>query len=366
MEDQVSNMTGTIHEHNLLLNIYVLQMEKLHEMKIQCVAMNSSTQSDVESVHNAVESNQLDVLISSPEFASTSAFKELARGCLRRVLCLVAFDEAHVITEWGNEEFRPEYGHMAELLSVLQSPVEVLLSATMGLKTLKMLQESLCIEHLEIVAESPDRPEIFLDVDRTTKPNARLDWLIEDLYEKREAMEKTLVYVRSINQCTRIFERFLKKFDGILSSTNGNEPDSRLVEMFSSVICNETKTRVLQRFLSDSSLRIVICTVAFGMGINIPDIRNVVCLGLPESVTHLWQQIGRACRDGKAGRAIIYPSCVGNLRTTDEIKEIFRKQNTGCIREAILQTMWLVEMGELTLSVEPCCSVCSAMDIDNQ
>ena len=323
---------------------------------------------NVKAIHSEYEWNDcgghdVDVIMTSPEMARSEVFSTFARKWLRSQLCLVAFDEAHVITEWSTPEFRPDYARMSEVLTICKSSVELVLTATITNEALMELQRVLCIEKLKVIALSPDRPEIYLQV----SSSKNFDWLLKELDEKRTQTGKVLIYVRSIMECTRVFERFLLFFDGNLSSTGENCVEKRMVEMFSSISSTATKNRVLEKFAANTDLRIVIATLAFGMGIHIADIRTVIVYGLPETTTQLWQQIGRACRDSKSGRAVIFPHTTSFLKTSAELKAIFKRPVFECIRKKIVSSVWHREMGNFErIEGCRCCSVCDEMDYESE
>jgi superfamily II DNA helicase RecQ len=80
--------------------------------------------------------------------------------------------------------------------------------------------------------------------------------------------------------------------------------DKRIVDMFHSATGAQSKTRILNEFKKDSILRVIVCTIAFGMGIDISDVRTVILWGMPQSMFDLWQEVGRCGRDGKMSTAI--------------------------------------------------------------
>ena len=128
--------------------------------------------------------------------------------------------------------------------------------------------------------------------------------------------------------------------------------------MFSSAVADSTKARVLQNFSANSNLRVVISTVAFGMGVNVSDIRNIILWGIPEGLCHYWQQVGRACRDGRRGKAILHTVPVPNkLKTCPELKKLDQENMSQCIRLSVLKHLWVKEMGTIP-QTEKCTEQC--------
>ena len=209
------------------------------------------------------------------------------------------------------------------------------------------------------VAASPDRPEIFLDVRRPTADG--LDWLVQELLEKGVNASKTVIYCPTVNSVTKVFELFLHRLRSKLRtpSQNGQNP-GLLVDMYSGAIDEATKPRNLQMFTQQSTLRVLICTVAFGMGIDIPDIRNVILYGLPKGFCEYWQEVGRACRDKSNGKAVLYTYPVPHqVSVSPELKLAIGTSTETCIRLTILQKLWLPEMGNLPSKGEMCNKACS-------
>jgi superfamily II DNA helicase RecQ len=112
--------------------------------------------------------------------------------------------------------------------------------------------------------------------------------------------------------------------------------------MFHSSLDDVTKARVLNSFKDNGILRCVVCTIAFGMGVDIPDIRFIINWGAPSSVLEYWQQVGRCCRDGEGGVAVAYmlPKSLGKVggkeMTTDGVKALANEDR--CLRVSVLKT----------------------------
>ena len=327
------------------------QVQKWNLHGLKCIAMHSSTENFAH-----INLEDYDIIFTSPEYALTHLRKRLSKK-VRQQISLVAFDEAHCLTEWGNSSFRPDYAHMAELLSLLPDASVLIMTGTMSNKMREDTMNVLCISNYETVAISPDRPEIFIEYEKAEFESMR--WLVNDVKNKGEQCDKTIIYCRTIRQVTELYWNFVEQLGKqIYAQEDATDSNNRLVDMFSSALSDSNKTRVLQQFIKETKLRVVIATIAFGMGIDIPNIRNVLVWGIPESVCHYWQQIGRSCRDGQRGRAILYPAFVPNsLTSSREIKDIF-KSETDCSRLELMKYLWLPEMGNLPNVPDACTDKC--------
>lgn len=151
------------------------------------------------------------------------------------------------------------------------------------------------------------RSNIFINIQRSSeKYEDELQWLIKGVQQKGISMNKTLLYVNSIGKCEELYiwMHGLLKEKAYYRHTS---IDTRMIEMFHAHTDAKSKVRILTTFCSEGgTIRILICTVAVGMGINIPDISIVLIWGLPPSLLQLWQETGRAGRDGRSSISVCY------------------------------------------------------------
>ena len=330
------------------------QTETFRKYDIKCASVNSESGLDLKTL----DFNKFDMVLLTPEQALSSKFRARLDTTLKRNLCLIAFDEAHCITQWGQTAFRPEYGRMADFLAVIPEVPVLVLTATLSTSMEVNTMSALCLSTYVTVAVSPDRPEIYLDVKPHT-PDC-LQWLIEELLIKQADCDKSVIYCRSIKQVMLVYETILQGLkDRVHVPPEIKTGENRLVEQFSASVDQSIKKRVLRLFPQNTNLRVIVTTVAFGMGIDIPDIRNVILWGVPESCCHFWQQVGRGCRDGRNGQAIVYLYRVpSSLNTSSELKETLQPSLSQCVRFEVLKQLWLPAMGELPVKGPKCTLSC--------
>ena len=330
------------------------QAEMFSRHGIKCASINSESGLDL----RTLDFNKFDILLLTPEQALSSKFRVRLDIKLKRKLCLIALDEAHCVTQWGQTAFRPEYAQMADFLAVIPETPVLVLTATMSKSMEITTMTALYLSSYITVAISPDRPEIYLDI----KPYAVgcLQWLIDELLIKQNQCDKSVIYCRSIKQVMFVYETILHALkERVHVPSDKKTGENRLVEQFSASVDPSVKKRVLRLFPLNANLRVVVTTVAFGMGINISDIRNVILWGVPESYCHFWQQVGRGCRDGKNGQAVVYLYRVPNsLTTSSELKETLRPSLNQCVRLEVLKQLWLPAMGELPVKGPKCMLSC--------
>lgn len=143
--------------------------------------------------------------------------------------------------------------------------------------------------------------------------------------------------------------------------------ENRKIEMFHSSTDEDSKERVLCNFkMADSSIRILVCTVAFGMGVNIPDIDIVVHWGSAKSVLSYWQEIGRGGRSGNPALALMYayPRSLMKIVTDETMKEICNSHS--CIRRNVLLNLLTKSMSPDKLphakaNCNKTCNICTCL-----
>ena len=226
---------------------------------------------------------------------------------------------------------------MPELRSIFPGIPCLCLSATLNKQVLEDTM-GFTEENVKVMAIPPNRDNIFLEIVRQKSYDYECDllWVADRLREEKRQFPKTLIFVNTINMASDLFEFFMDHleevaFDGV--------PDvqSRIIFMYHGQIGERLQEYTLEQFRKkDSCLRLLICTVAFGMGVQINDIGIVIHWGRSKSVMSYWQEVGRCGRNGAPARAIFYPKT-----TAGDEKDLFmRLKNDGnvCVRALILST----------------------------
>jgi len=251
------------------------QVEGLRQAGVRAAALNSSLEaSQASAVWRALEQGELDLLYVSPE-------RLLSPGFLDRLeqlpLALFAIDEAHCVSQWGHD-FRPEYLQLAVLAERFAAIPRLALTATADPRTREEIRERLRLQDGRVFLASFDRPNIrYLLRD---KDEARSQ-LLAFLADRRG--EAGIVYARSRSRVDRFAADLrVAGFDAVAYHA-GLSPQAR--------------SSALNRFRRDSGV-IVVATIAFGMGIDKPDVRFVAHIDLPKSLEAYYQETGRAGRDG--------------------------------------------------------------------
>jgi superfamily II DNA helicase RecQ len=136
-------------------------------------------------------------------------------------------------------------------------------------------------------------------------------------------------------------------------------PEERLVEMYHGHLDDDSETRILKSFVSiGGHLRCVITTLAFGLGIQVPDIKYVLHWGPPQSILNYWQEVGRCARGSANGEAIMYLPPYSFRNVDNDMKTFVSKSEETCLRRYVLNYLKCDGMAAYTPSTNPCCSFC--------
>lgn len=256
------------------------QVEALRQAGVRAAALNSALAPDeARAVRAALRDGELDLLYVAPERFSAAGFLDLLTSV---DIALFAIDEAHCVSQWGHD-FRPEYRELAKLKELFPHVPRVALTATADPTTRADLIERLGLEDAETFISSFDRPNIgYSIVERTNARGQLLDFL------GRHKGESGIIYCLSRAKVEAVAEFLNEKGIPALAYHAGLEAGVR--------------ARNQDAFLKEDAVCLV-ATVAFGMGIDKPDVRYVAHMDLPSSIEAYYQETGRAGRDGQASEA---------------------------------------------------------------
>jgi len=253
------------------------QVDALRQNGVRAAYLNSTlSSSDAQAVEQALLAGDLDLLYIAPERLMTPRTLSLLE---RAPLALFAIDEAHCVSQWGHD-FRPEYVQLSVLHERFPSVPRVALTATADAPTRREIVERLALEEAEQFISSFDRPNIRYRISENTG-NAR-EQLLRFIRSEHEG-EAGIVYCLSRKRVEEVAE-WLKSKGLIALPYHAGLPA-------------ETRQRHQQRFLREEGV-VIVATIAFGMGIDKPDVRFVAHLNLPKSLEAYYQETGRAGRDG--------------------------------------------------------------------
>jgi len=265
-----------------LISLMKDQVDQLRECGVPAIFLNSSL--DMDEYRRSVallKSNRVKLLYVAPETLSLP--NTLALLTSLNVVC-IAVDEAHCISEWGHD-FRPEYRLLAEIRNAFPTAVCTGLTATATPRVREDIRKSLKIAAQNEFVGSFDRTNLFLEVAPKTAPvEQTLSFL------NRYRNESGIIYCATRQQTDDLHALLHRKGYSVLPYHAGLSDAAR------------TKNQTL---FSRDDIRIIVATVAFGMGINKSNVRFVVHYDLPKSIDNYYQEIGRAGRDGLPAHCLL-------------------------------------------------------------
>ncbi len=257
------------------------QVESLKQLGVKASVLNSTlSAAEARDVEQRLLNGSLDMVYVSPERLLTERFLNLIKQCK---LSLIAIDEAHCVSQWGHD-FRPEYLKLKILKELLPDVPTLALTATADGPTRRDIVKRLELKDGRLFISSFDRPNIkYAIVSKDGAKNKLLKFI-----EENHAGESGIVYCMSRTKVETIAEWLVGEGLNALPYHAGMHQNLR--------------ARNQDKFLKEEGI-IMIATIAFGMGIDKPDVRFVCHLDLPKSIESYYQETGRAGRDGLKSNA---------------------------------------------------------------
>ena len=270
---------------------------------IRAATLTSADENRAETVQR-LRAGELDLLYVAPERASQSHFRDLLSQCR---IALFAIDEAHCVSEWGHD-FRPDYRLLRPLMDQFADVPRLALTATADAHTRSDILTQLGIAPEGLIVAGFDRPNIRY----TIRPRDSLTQQLRRLLAENPG--PGIVYAQTRAATERLAESLA---DG-----------TREVRCYHAGLPPEVRAANQAAFVASENM--VICaTVAFGMGIDKPDVRFVAHAGLPKSIESYYQETGRAGRDGDPATAHLFWGADDFARARMRIGEVGEARQQG-------------------------------------
>lgn len=273
---------GTAVAVSPLISLMKDQVDVLRSNGIEADFINSTVHpADIQRIMQSAKSGRLKVLYIAPERLSVPGFEDFLRT-LR--VSLIAIDEAHCISEWGHD-FRPEYRNLTSLRQKFPRIPTIALTATATEKVRADIVKQLNLDNPRIFISSFNRPNLSYAVMPKKEALHTMLALLD-----RHKDESAIIYCFSRGDAEKIAEQLAQR--GLTTAP------------YHAGLTAEVRKENQERFIRDE-INVMVATIAFGMGIDKPDVRLVVHHSLPKSVEGYYQETGRAGRDGLPAECVL-------------------------------------------------------------
>jgi ATP-dependent DNA helicase RecQ len=264
-----------------LISLMHDQVMNLKEYGVKSLFLNSSlSQREASAARSEILKGEVKIVYMSPEGILSPFVREFF-GKVK--ISLVAIDEVHCVSQWGHE-FRKDYTRLGELKDMFPGVPLLALTATADAKTRADISKQLRLNDPNIFISSFDRPNIrYLILERADEMKQ-----LHEFIQAHHIADTGIVYCLSRDKVERVTENLVKLGYPAVSYHAG--------------MSSEERSRSQTKFNQEERI-IVVATIAFGMGIDRPDVRFVAHLDLPKSIESYYQETGRAGRDGKPSSA---------------------------------------------------------------
>ena len=317
-----------------LLALMNNQIDSTKKYGLNVKAINATNEKEWNSIYTEMSLNKLDALIISPERLGNEEFMHRLEGYINRISLFVV-DEAHCISDWGHD-FRPDFRRIIKLVRKLPKETAVLATtATANDRVVRDIKYQLGSD-LEILRGTMDRATLNIDVLNLGDDWSKKRWLINNIPKLNGV---GIIYCLTIRDCEEVTE---------LLQTRGIN-----AEIYHSKIPPEKKIETENRF-QNNEIKALVATIAFGMGVDKPDIAFVIHYQQPGNAISYYQQIGRAGRDiytvpkaytillaGDNDNSINKYFIMNAFPTENEMNEVieFITDNPGCSRNMICDAL---------------------------
>ena len=265
-----------------LISLMKDQVEQLSEYGVHAIFLNSALlPEDYKANEEKIRNNKVKLLYVAPETLSMEKTLNLLSSV--KVDCLT-IDEAHCISEWGHD-FRPEYRQLAEIKLHFPEAVSVALTATATPRVQDDIIKNLHLKNSKKFLASFNRENLYIQVVRKVSPlEQTLDFL------GKYPDQSGIIYCFSRRQVDDLYEELHYRGLSVLPYHAG--------------LSDSERKRNQEQFIKDD-VQIIVATIAFGMGINKPNVRFVIHHDLPKNIESYYQEIGRAGRDGLKAHCLL-------------------------------------------------------------
>ncbi|EWC46733.1 hypothetical protein DRE_03978 [Drechslerella stenobrocha 248] len=311
-----------------LLALMEDQTEHLTQLGIRAYMFNSVTSPEAKrEILNELKSNKaadsIQLLYVTPEMLVKSKTLETVMLSLhsRKLIARVVIDEAHCVSQWGHD-FRKDYKEVGALRRKFPGVPFMALTATATVRTQQDTMHNLSITNCKVFKQSFNRPNLTYEVRSKSKEKDMMQQIVKIIQSPKYKGTCGIVYCLSRNNCEKVARELSQA--GILAAFYhaGLESDDR---------------RVIQRKWQKGQVKVIVATIAFGMGIDKPDVRFIIHHSIPKSLEGYYQETGRAGRDGKPSGCFMFYNAGDVIRLISMIEK-----GEGATPETIAHGKWML------------------------
>jgi ATP-dependent DNA helicase RecQ len=297
------------------------QVDALRANGIAAEFINSSLASvEINQIEKKARSGELNILYVAPERLALDYFQNFLKSL---EISLIAIDEAHCISEWGHD-FRPDYRNLAKLRNIFPAVPVMALTATATDRVREDIVRQLEMQNARVFISSFNRPNLSYVV----RPKKNVFFNLVNLL-KKYSDRSVIIYCFSRKETENIAADL--KHEGFKAAA------------YHAGLENEKRRLTQEKFVRDE-VQIIVATIAFGMGIDKPDVRLIVHYSLPKSIEGYYQETGRAGRDGLPSECVLFYSYGDTIKHNFFLRDIQNEAERLSAQKKLAQ---VVEYAEL-------------------